>query len=190
MKATIGAADFKRLINASKRYVRTDNIYKNMTYIRLEISGGLIKASALDGHKVSIEYAEAIHDKAFTCYIKPNIPKITRKDIFVELELVENRLFVTVGDNIMGYVQPEITNFYDVDKEIERATAKEVTASIWIDAKLLKAALDGITEERGGKRVIKIEIRGKKDPVIIRTEEFKFSGVENIKLVLPVNREG
>lgn len=188
MKATIGATDFKRLIDATKRYIRTDHLYKNMAHIRLEISEGLIKASALDGHKVSIEYAEAIHDTAFTCYIKPNIPKITRHDLFVELELIENRLLVTVGDNIMGYVQPEITKPYDVDKVIKEATAKEVAASVWMDAKLLKAAVDGITGEGYKKTYIKIEIRDKKDPVIIRTGAV--NGKENIKLVLPVNRGG
>ena len=89
MKATIGADSFKRLINATKRYIRTDYVNKYMTYIRLEISEGLIKASAVDGNKVSIEYAEAAYDTPFTCYIKPNIPKITKDDLTVELELRE-----------------------------------------------------------------------------------------------------
>lgn len=186
MEAIIGAADFKRLINATKRYIRTDHVNKNMGYICLEISEGMIKASAVDGHKASIEYATAEHKMSFTCYIKPNIPKITKDDLYVKLERSEGRALITVGDNIMGYAQPEITDFYNVDKLVNDVTAKEPAASIWMDAKLLKAALDGITGEGYKRSAVKIEIRGKKDPVIIRTGEV--NGKENIKLVLPVNR--
>ena len=69
----------------------------------------IIKATALDGHRVSIEYAKlAEAEKSFNCYIRPgDTQRLQDIDDYAELEIRKNRLYVQVGESIIGYVQPE-----------------------------------------------------------------------------------
>ena len=184
MKAILQAQDFKRIIDNTKKF--TGGPSKLMSYIYLQVDADKkeVRATALDGHKVSIEYAKlAAVDESFSCYIKPTIPKILKRDTSAELELDGKRLFVTVNDSIMGYVQPE-GEYYETNKMINDLTEQPFVGKIGVNAKLLGDALHS-TYLSGAKPIVEIEIRGPQDPIIIRAHE---SGkpTENIKLVLPV----
>lgn len=183
MKAIINALEFKRLVENTKKFVSKYESNKLMTYIYLQVNAETkeVKATAVDGHRISVEYTTAIEvDESFNCYIKPVIPKIVKNDRYVELELVDKKAYITVNDNIMGYKQPE-GEYFKVDKMIQDLEAKEPTASIWVDPRLLKEALDSAIY--GYNQPVKIEIRDKKDPILIKRK----SGYKDIKLVLPVN---
>ena len=182
MRAVMEAADFKQLINNAKRFLGNSKMFQ---YIYLKFDGNTVTATALDGHRVSRETASIRElDEGFTCYIKPNIPKITQHDRFAELELIDGRLLVTVGDNITGYVQPE-GEYFNVDELIGKEKAKEVNASIFVDPKLLKEALESCAVYATYKEPVKLEISGKRDCIKIwygrRGEK------NNLKLVLPVS---
>lgn len=190
MEAFIEGLVFRRLIDNTKRFIRKETHYtdKRMNYIYLEVDAPAleIRASAVDGHRVSIEHATLIGaDRSFKCFIKPNIPKVTKYDT-VKMELVDERLLITVGDNIVGYVQPNYGNFFEIDKIVAETMREDEKASVYVDAKLLKEALDSVSNDSTTKKPVKIEIRGKKSPIVIRSGEV--NGKENIKLVLPVNR--
>ena len=183
MKAIIDALEFKRLVDNTKKFISKYESNKLMTYIYLQVNAETkeIKATAIDGHRISVEYAGVREvDESFNCYIKPVIPKIAKKDRYVELELVDKKAYITVNDNIMGYKQPDGV-FFKTDKMIQDLEAKEPTASIWVDPRLLKEALDSAIY--GYNQPVKIEIRDKKDPILIKRKK----GWKDIKLVLPVN---
>jgi len=183
MKAIINALEFKRLVDNTKKFISKYESNKLMTYIYLQVNAETkeVKAIAVDGHRISVEYTIAREvDESFNCYIKPVIPKIAKKDRYVELELVDKKAYITVNDNIMGYKQPEGV-FFKTDKMIQDLEAKQPTASIWVDPRLLKEALDSALY--GYNQPVKIEIRDKKDPILIKRK----SGYKDIKLVLPVN---
>ena len=188
MKAVIAADSFKRLINNSKKFTRVcSNRLMSYIYLDVDAEKNIIRAEAVDGHRLSVEYSPVIEaDSSFKCYVKANIPKITARDRAVELELIGNKCYVTVGENITGYVQPE-GKWFDLDKVINDAEEKPVTASIYVDPKLLKEALDSIGEGAYRKGV-KLEIRGKRDPIMIRPEAFHLK--DNIKIVLPIRHGG
>lgn len=187
MKAIIDATEFKRLVDNTKRFLRdTDNL---MSYIYLEVNAEKkqIKATALDGHMISVEYVKVKElDTSFKCFIKANIPKITKKDRNVELEVLGERCFVTVGENIAGFIQPE-GEYYKVDEMLNNATKEPPAASICVDPVLLKKALESVGSNVF-TRTVKIEIRGKAEPIIIQPTAAQAK--ENIKLVLPVNMGG
>lgn len=183
MKAIIDAIEFKRLVDNTKKFVSKYESNKLMLYIYLQVNAETkeVKATAIDGHRVSVEYTTAIEvDESFNCYIKPVIPKITKNDRCVELELVDKKAYITVKDNIMGYKQPE-GEYFKVDKMIQDIEAKEPTASIWVDPTLLKQALESASYGYG--EAVKIEIRDKKDPILIKRKKDR----KDIKLVLPVS---
>ena len=186
MKAIIDANEFKRLVDNTKKFVRD---YGLMAWIYLEIEENTIKATALDGHRVSIEYAIVKDlDEPFKCFIKPEIPKITKRDIDVELTLSDKKAYITVGENIRGYKQPE-GEFFNVKSLVDDLKAKEPLITIGADAKLLKDAFDSVKVNGAAKPYVRIDIHGKKEPIVIRRENIGMEGVakENIKLVLPVN---
>lgn len=181
MKAIIDAMEFKRLVDNTKKFVSKYD--KRMQHIYLQVNAETkeIKATAVDGHRLSVEYTTVFEvDESFNCFIKPVIPKIVKNDRCVELELVDKKAYITVNDNIMGYKQPE-GEFIKVDKLLQDMRDKESTASIWVDPTLLKQALESASY--GYKEPVKIEIRDRKDPVIIKRNR----GKKDIKLVLPVS---
>lgn len=186
MKAIINATDFKNLIGNAKAFLRNDYINKMMSYILLEVNAEAkeIKATALDGHRVSIETVSIKEaDESFKCFIRPNIPKITKNDHFAELELKDNRCFVTVSESIVGYIQPE-GKFYDVKKIVTDTEKTDATASVLVNASLLKEALNSVKIEGNSDNYVKIEIREKHMPIVIRYG--KRPNRNNTKLVLPV----
>ena len=183
MKAIIDAMEFKRLVDNTKKFVSKYESHKLMLYIYLQVNAETkeVKATAVDGHRISVEYTTAREvDESFNCYIKPVIPKITKNDRLVELELVDKKAYITVNDNIMGYKQPE-GEYFKTDKMMQDLETKKPTASIWVDPTLLKQALE--SANYGYNQPVKIEIRDKKDPILIKRK----NGRKDIKFVLPVN---
>lgn len=187
MKAKIPAVDFKRIIDNTKRFVGPEWKGDKMSWIYLTVDGlsKTVKAMALDGHKVSIEYADLVEaEESFTCYIKPNIPKITKHDDYVNIEVANKRLYVEVGEIITGYVQPK-GEYYKVNEMLNGFANDKPKLTIGVNATLLKDALASISDYGDRIHLAKIDLRGPKDAIVIR------SGArdkrENIKIVLPVN---
>jgi DNA polymerase III sliding clamp (beta) subunit (PCNA family) len=188
MKARLYASEFKRLIDNTKRFVSTEYCSDGrMNWIYLEINAELktIKATALDGRKISVEHGEIIEsDESFSCYIKPNIPKICKSDRYVDLELRGNRLYAEIGDSIQGYVQPE-GEYYKVNEMLEGMMKNKKTMTIGFDANLLKDALASIGKFGERIPIAVIDLYDPKCPIIIKSG--KRGNKRNIKAVLPVN---
>lgn len=185
MKIKLRAADLKQLVDGTKKFVSRNSYNKLMTYIYLEIDAESmeIKATALDGHRVSVEYATLVEaDESFKCYIKPNIPKISKSDLYAELELVEKKVYLTVGENITGYVQPEGI-YYDVKKLFEDLKETPVVASVGVRCSLLKDALDSVPKDCFS--VVKIDVRQPSQPIVITST--RKESQRNFKIVLPVS---
>lgn len=186
MKAKICAGEFKRIIDNTKRFVGDGTLSELMrwTYLEIDAKEKVIRATALEGHRISIEYAELVEaDESFTCYIRPTIPKITKRDNYAELEVSNNRLYVEVGESIMGYVQPE-GQYYHIDKMLKEYQEKEKMITVGINAKYLKDALDSISSYDADQKIAKIDIYDPASPVIIRSG--RKGERENLKIVLPV----
>lgn len=185
MKVRMDANEFKNIINNTKKFTGCNS--NLMTYIRLEIDAErkYIKATALDGHRLSVEYARIEYaDESFGCYIKPCIPKITKKTGCIELEVTGRKLLMQADDQIMGYVQPE-GEFYNTDKTIKSSLKSEPIATIGVNAKYLLDALQSVKDPGSSRDIIKIDVCKKSEPLIIRSGG-KSNIPENIKLILPV----
>lgn len=186
MKATIRADVFKTLIKNAEKFLRKDSSNKMMNYIFLEINAETMEmtAKAVDGHRVSIEKTRLEEtDCSFTCFIKPNIPKITKYDLNATVELINGKCFVQVSESIVGYVQPE-GEYINLEKIINETEQKEVKAHVFVDANLLKEALASVEVKGNTRPYVKLEIRDKNNPVVIRYG--MGNQKDNVKLVLPV----
>lgn len=185
MKAVIEANELKRIVDNTKRFVGVND--KRMEYIRLEIDAEkkMIRAIALDGYKLSVEYAKIQDaDESFLCYIKPVIPKITRSTEHAVIELSGDRVLIQADESIMGYVQPSF-GYYDVDKLIKEETEKKIIRTIGVNAKYLKDALVSAKDSMRSRDIIKIDVRNPNEPLMIRI--MGYDGLpENIKIILPV----
>lgn len=185
MKAVIEANELKRIVDNTKRFVGVND--KRMEYIRLEIDAEkkMIRAIALDGYKLSVEYAKTQDaDESFLCYIKPVIPKITRSTEHAVIELSGDRVLIQADESIMGYVQPSF-GYYDVDKLIKEETEKKIIRTIGVNAKYLKDALVSAKDSMRSRDIIKIDVRNPNEPLMIRS--MGYDGLpENIKIILPV----
>ncbi|QBE94522.1 hypothetical protein [Blautia producta] len=185
MKAVIEANELKRIVDNTKRFVGVND--KRMEYIRLEIDAEkkMIRAIALDGYKLSVEYAKIQDaDESFLCYIKPVIPKITRSTEHAVIELSGDRVLIQADESIMGYVQPSF-DYYDVDKLIKEETEKKIIRTIGVNAKYLKDALVSAKDSMRSRDIIKIDVRNPNEPLMIRS--MGYDGLpENIKIILPV----
>ena len=185
MRAVIEAEEFKQIINATKKFVG-DTSNRMMSYIYLEINADLkeIRATALDGYRVSIEYAKVKEvDESFNCFVKPIIPKVTKYDRDAVLEMVDNKLLITVGNNITGYIQPE-GEYFKVDDLIKNLSAYEMGATIWVNPTMLKAALENVADMQYRKAVKLIIPKNPK--AAIRVESGIKREKRNLKFVLPV----
>lgn len=185
MKAIMEANELKRIVDNTKRFVGVND--KRMEYIRLEIEAEkkMIRAVALDGYKLSVEYAKIQDtDESFLCYIKPVIPKITRSTEHAVIELSGDRVLIQADESIMGYVQPSF-DYYDVDKLIKEETEKEIIRTIGVNAKYLKDALVSAKDSMRSRDIIKIDVKNPNEPLIMRS--MGYDGLpENIKIILPV----
>lgn len=188
MKVKLRASDLKRIVDGTKKFLAKDNWNKFMCYINLEIDADKreIKATALDGHRVSVEYAELVEvDESFKCYIMPNIPKISKNDLYAEIELVNGKAYVTVGESITGYVQPAGIKVYDVDKFITDTENETPKAYVGVDVQLLKEALESVSKQ---SRYVKIEVREPNQTISIIPTAGSLK--TSRKYVLPVNIGG
>lgn len=186
MKAIISAKEFKRIIDNTKKFLGPSYGHMDWIYLKLDAEKKLVKATALDGHRISIEYAmlEDV-DESFSCYVKPNIPKITKSDISAELELENNKLYITVGNSITGYIQPE-GEYYKTDNMISDIEEQVPIRTIGVNAKFLKEAMESISASISNNRSIaKIDIRNPVDPIVIRSGGGK-GKKENLKIILPI----
>lgn len=185
MKAIMEANELKRIVDNTKRFVGVND--KRMEYIRLEIDAEkkMIRAVALDGYKLSVEYAKIQDtDESFLCYIKPVIPKITRSTEHAVIELSGDRVLIQADESIMGYVQPSF-DYYDVDKLIKEEMEKEIIRTIGVNAKYLKDALVSAKDSMRSRDIIKIDVRNPNEPLMMRS--MGYDGLpENIKIILPV----
>lgn len=185
MKAIMEANELKRIVDNTKRFVGVND--KRMEYIRLEIDAEkkMIRAVALDGYKLSVEYAKIQDtDESFLCYIKPVIPKITRSTEHAVIDLSGDRVLIQADESIMGYVQPSF-DYYNVDKLIKEETEKEIIRTIGVNAKYLKDALVSAKDSMRSRDIIKIDVRNPNEPLMIRS--MGYDGLpENIKIILPV----
>lgn len=185
MKVKIMASDLKRIVDGTKKFLSKNNYNKLMNHICLEvdITKGTIRATALDGHRVSVEYAKIVEgNESFTCYIKPNVPKISKKDIYAEIEVVGEKAYVTVGESITGYIQPQGTLLHSIKTLFEDLEKVSPIASIGVDAILLKEALESVDKQ--DKAYVKIDIRQPHQPIVITPT--RQSKRDNVKIVLPV----
>lgn len=186
MKVKLRTSDLKRLVDGTKKFLSKNDNNKLMNYIYLVVDADKkeIKATALDGHRISFEYAQVLEvDESFSCYIRPNIPKITKYDLTAELELVDKKAYVTVGESITGYVQPE-GQYFNTDRMLMDDLKKTpVVAFVGVDVALLKDALDSIP--KGYKQYVKIEFRQPHQPIVITPT--KQGEKQNQKIVLPVH---
>lgn len=188
MKARLAASEFKRIIDNTKRFIKRDAGNELMSWIYLEIDAEekIIKATALDGHRISIEYARVNEaDESFSCYIRPGIPKVTRADDYAELEVSNNRLYAQVGESIIGYVQPK-GQFYNVKKFMANLEGKKKRETVAVNARYMKEALESINSFEGAIKRAEIDIYEARQPIVIRSG--RKGERENLKIVLPMNR--
>lgn len=182
MKAVIDAQVFKKVIKNTKKFTGSHDKKMSYIYLKIDADNKELTATALDGHTISVEYAKLIGcDSSFKCFIKPIIPKIDRHTEIVELELVDKKLFLTVGEMIMGYIQPD-GEFYDTDTIIKGLLDRETKSIVGVSPKLLCKALE--CERDGYKDYAVIETGKPNDAVVIRSVN---KNDKSIKVVLPVN---
>lgn len=179
MKCIVRANDLKRLVDNTKKFLGGSRYQKILQYIYLEINveDNEVKATALNCHTVSEEYAMCVEaDQSFSCFIKPNIPKITKKDMYAEIELINGKCYITVGENIVGFVQPE-AEYPKVHDQILNWENQKPLATVCLRKDLLLAAVQSLRHDY--RQEVRIEIREGKMPVIFRTD------AHNTRYVLP-----
>lgn len=177
MKTTLSSIALKRLVDATKKFTRPGDT--KMQYIRIMASkeDKTITAIALDGYRVSIEKAGYIDcDESFECFIKPAYLPF-KADEYATIEKIDDKAYITIGDNIIGYRQPE-WEWYDTDKIIGQIKDTEVIQTIHVDAKLFKEALESV--KAIGRPYVSIDIpKGQTNFIVIRHKGSK-------KAILPI----
>lgn len=186
MKAVLNAQEFKRIIKNTKRFIRTscrNNELMGWIYLQVDAGSKTITATALDGHRISIEYASCSAEESFNCYIKPDIPRISKFDNLVKLELDSSHLYVQAGNTKTDYVQPE-GEYFPVEKMLNSIQAKTKKITFGVDADLLKDALKSVSKNDGIRKIVEFDLYGPDDEIVIRSG--RNGERENIKIVLPV----
>lgn len=173
MKAIVKTRDLVRVIKNVRKFIGTNG---NMQYIKFEVKETELRAMAIDGYSFSIEQCECTADESFEFYYRPFVP-VMKDGEYTEIEMVNDKVLVTTGENIKGFVQPDIGQFYNLDEGIENNTKKDVLLRIGFNPDLLKKAID--IERVDKLKPIVLEFRGPKEVLVIR------NGEKNIKVVLP-----
>ncbi len=169
MKAVIDIYEIKKIIKATKNFIYKGDERPNLQYVRLDFDKDKhkVKATAIDGFMMSIEYGRILQiDESFSAYIKPQLPVGVKAD-YVEIDVKDGFCYITVGDNSVGYRQPDI-KWLDTDKLINDLEAKEIVTNTYINNDKLATALKSI--ESGGQP-INIEYRGINTALILRFED-------------------
>lgn len=170
MKYTVRASALKKLVDNTKKFTRDSYSNKLMKYIYLEIDAEKkeIKATAVNGWAISIEKDLCVEaDQSFTCYIKANIPKVTKKDLYADIELAGDCCYITVGDSIVGFVQPEC-EYFKLDNILNGCKNTEPLASVSIRKDLLSMAVQSLKND--SKNYVDIEIREGAQPVVFKSD--------------------
>ena len=115
----------------------------------------------------------------FECFITPDIPKITKVDLFAEIEINGDKAFVTVGDSIRGYRQPE-GEFYDLSSMTK--PDKEPAIQIGFNAKSLAEALQSVKDKKSTHNVARLYFYNPAAPVLIRSNEKDIAGVLPVRI--------
>lgn len=187
MKAILDAKEFKRLIDNTKKFTRWEDANnKLMQYIHVVVDAKSmeIKAEALDGFRISIEYGKLMEaDESFSCFISPKIPVIVKGARHAELELVDKKLLIRLGEFIVGCVQPE-GEYFRVDEELAKMQKSEPVRTIGLNASYLEDAMKAAKNTEDWQPVVEMDVREPNQPVIIRSG--KRQGKQNIKVVLAV----
>lgn len=69
MKAIIDANELKRIVDNTKRFIGCNSEKMNYIYIEIDAENNVIKATALDGNRISVEYAKIQSaDQSFKCF--------------------------------------------------------------------------------------------------------------------------
>lgn len=182
MKAIIDAKDLKELVDKTKRFVGDNYNNKMMRYIHIVVNADEqeVRAEAVDGHRFSVAYCRLKDgNESFECFITPDIPKITKSDMYAEIEINEDKAFVTVGDSIRGYRQPE-GEFYDLSSMTK--TDKEPAIQIGFDTKLLAEALQSVKDKKSTHNVARLYFYNPAAPVLIRSNEKDIAGVLPVRI--------
>ena len=184
MKATMDAIEFKILINKVKKYVGKTNSNKIMTYIHLIVDAcsNSIRAEAVDGHRFSVAYGNLLDTDgdSFECFLQPDImPRITKRDRNeIKIEMVGNKLLLSVKDQIVGYVQPD-GQFFDLDKLIN--VEIEPTFRIGFNASLLAESLKSVLSSSRNNQA-RLYFYGESSLVLIRSNERDVAGVLPLRI--------
>lgn len=179
MKAELHSKEMKRIIECCKNFTRIDVAKMKHIYLKFSKENKEVCAIALDGHRISIEYAALeLCDEDFSCYINP--VKINIRSIyFVKVEKVEEYSIVTVGDVSYRCEQPA-GDFFKIDGLIDDILKNDVKAVIGVSAKYMADAMSAIAKT-SYPGYVAMEIRDEKTPIIIRDNKTK-----NVKIILPV----
>lgn len=190
MKAVISTTEFNRLIDATKKFISTDDQNRpKFTYIRIEFSKGengeenKVLAVAVDGYRLSVESGSALDmDESFTVYIKPNFrfPAVRwPKENYCEITLNGEECIIRSGGFVYGYRQPkEPENFLDWKQVVPD---RECVFRYGINPKYLIAAIQAAAVRRVHNKPIILEFYGENLPMILR-----LGGSSSFKMVLPV----
>lgn len=185
MKAVIDAQSLKDLVDKTKKFVSKNNYNMMMNYIHIVVDAEKreVRAEALDGHRFSVAYCKLKQgEESFECFITPEIPKVTKHDMYAEIELDGDKAFVTVGDCIRGYRQPQ-GKFYDLQQIIK--PENDPVVKVGFNAKLLAEALQSVKDHESTRNAARLYIYSdSKAPVLIRSNEKDIAGV------LPMNIDG
>lgn len=181
MKAQIEFAALQVIVDATKEFVGVNDHRPIYQYICLKFSAddNEVTAVAVDGYRLSIERSICTVDEDFTVYIKPYLPRGSKKS-FAVIELKDDFAYINVDGNVTGYKQPS-GEFLDWENAIPKS---ESTYKIGFNGLYLLSALKAvkISARDVFRNAVTLELRGPKEPIILRTGK---KG-ENIKMILPV----
>lgn len=169
---------FNRLIDATKAFCSKHNRNACYNFIRIEFHAedGEAIAVAVDGFRLSAEYAVAEIEEDFVIYVQSNIKLPANSDVL--FELVNDEAFIRCNGFIFGFKQPA-REFFEWEKSIPTS---DVQFKIGFNGDYLLSALQAAKASSGKsfKTPVVLEFRTPLDPVIIRTNQ------KDVKMVLPV----
>lgn len=170
--------EFKRIIKALKPFTRIDS--EKMKYIKIDIDSKNqeIRFEALDGHRIGIEYLKCEADENFTVYITPFTPWKSM-DRFAEIELKDQKVYITMGNQIIGFKQPDI-EWFDTASMLKELQEQEIKSKIGVDPSLLAESIKYFSVISRSP-VVKMEIREPNQAIIIKNA----MEPRNMRLVLP-----
>lgn len=171
MKAIIETTELKRLIKATKKFVRKDDDRPMLKWIELNFdkTTEIITAYACDGYKMVVETVKTMGtDENFKAYIKPDI-QVGAKGAYASIELVSGNLYINIDGRISGYTQPD-GEYLDCKKLIEGFEAFDIPADAMADPSLLADALNSVLEDAYSRKRVTLQIRDGYGPITIKTE--------------------